>query len=29
MYFPIPNGQILSMGNAEDGTPYLKQNTNY
>jgi len=29
MYFPIPNGQILSMGNAPDGTPYLKQNTNY
>ncbi|CAL1517265.1 RagB/SusD family nutrient uptake outer membrane protein [Chitinophaga sp. MM2321] len=29
MVFPIPETQILSMGNAEDGQPYLKQNPGY
>lgn len=29
MYFPIPETQILSMGNAEDGQPYLVQNPGY
>ena len=29
MYFAIPEAQILSMDKAEDGQPYLQQNTGY
>ena len=29
MYFPIPEAQILSMDIAEDGKPYLLQNSGY
>lgn len=29
MVFPIPETQILQLGNSEDGTPYLQQNPGY
>lgn len=29
LIFPIPETQILQLGNAEDGTPYLEQNPGY
>jgi tetratricopeptide (TPR) repeat protein len=29
MYYPIPQTQILTIGNDENGEPYLKQNTGY
>jgi tetratricopeptide (TPR) repeat protein len=29
LLFPIPESQILQMGNAPDGEPYLKQNQGY
>ena len=29
MYFPIPQSQIMTLGNSEDGKPYLTQNPGY